>query len=248
MRFKDKVVLITGSSRGAGKAIALAFAEEGADVVINYVKSKDLAEKVVDEIKKIGGNNALAVQADVSDSKQVENMIQTVLKKFGKIDILVNNAGNFKNSLVRKMGKDVWDDVIAVNLNGVFNCTKSVLEHMRERKSGKIINITSVQGQTGVIGASNYAAAKAGIIGFTKSTAKEVARSGVTVNAISFGFLETGMLLRLTPEMQADILSRIPVGRFGDPANAAKPILFLASEDSDYITGQVINVNGGYYM
>lgn len=247
MKFKDKVVLITGGSRGIGKAIALAFAQESADVVVNYIKNKEQAEEVISEIKKIG-SQALAIQADISNLKQVENMVKTVLNRFGKIDVLVNNAGSFRNGLIRKMEKKVWDDVIAVNLNGVFNCTKSVASYMREQKRGKIINITSVQGQTGVVGASNYAAAKAGVVGFTKSSAKEFARSGVTVNAVSFGFIETGMLLRLTPEMQEDILKKIPIGRFGGPEEAAKPVLFLASEDSNYITGQVINVNGGYYM
>jgi len=245
--FKDKIVMITGGSRGIGKTLALTFAKKGASVIINYVKETKLAEEVVNEIKTMG-RESLAIRADVTDYKQVELMVQQILQKYGRIDILINNAGSFKDSLIRNMEKNVWDEIIDVNLNGVFNCTRAVINCMRERKYGKIINITSVQGQIGTIGASNYVAAKAGVIGFTKAVAREVARNGITANAVSLGFINTGMLKRLSEDIQNKILLQIPVGKFGDPEDVAKIICFLACDDSNYITGQVINVNGGYYM
>jgi 3-oxoacyl-[acyl-carrier protein] reductase len=247
MKFKDKVVLITGSSRGVGKTLALAFAKEGANVVVNYINEKNQADEVAKQIKSTG-QHALVVKADVTDHIQVEKMVQELIHEFGRIDILVNNAGSFKDSLIRNMNKTVWDEVIAVNLNGVFNCTRAVIDLMRQQKSGKIINITSVQGQTGTIGASNYCAAKAGVIGFTKAVAKEVARNGITVNAVALGFINIGMLKRLSEDLQNKILQQIPMGRFGEPDEVSKIVCFLASEDSNYITGQVINLNGGYYM
>ena len=247
MRFDGKVAIVTGSSRGIGKAIALAFAKEGADVVVNYRENMQLADKVVNQIKAMN-RRAITIQADVSDIIQVEKMVEKTIAEFGKIDILVNNAGTFRDSTVKKMEKELWNDVIAVNLTGVFNCTRAVINFMREQKSGKIVNITSVQGQIGVIGASNYSASKAGVIGFTKSVAKEVARRGITVNAIALGFINTGMLKRLPQKMQDNILLQIPMGRFGEPEEVAHVVLFLASDDAKYITGQVINLNGGYYM
>jgi 3-oxoacyl-[acyl-carrier protein] reductase len=247
MRFKEKVVVITGSSRGIGKALALGFALEGAHIVVNYVKEAQQAENVVKEIKSLG-QQAVAIKADVAHFKQVEQMMQQVLQEFKRVDVLVNNAGSFKDSLIKCMEKDVWDEVIATNLNGVFNCTRAVINQMREQKSGKIINITSVQGQTGTIGASNYVAAKAGVIGFTKAAAKEVARSGITVNAVALGFINTGMLKRLPEDLQNKIVVQIPMGRFGEPEDVVKTVCFLASDDAKYITGQVINLNGGYYM
>lgn len=247
MRFEGKVVIVTGSSRGIGESIARGFAKEGATVVVNYNVNSQLAYEVMSKILELGGN-AISIKADVTDSDKVQEMVKNVLSKYGKIDILVNNAGSFKNSLVRNMEKEFWDDVIAVNLSGVFNTTHAVINHMRERKYGKIINITSVQGQTGVVGASNYSAAKAGVCGFTKSVAKEVARSGININCLSLGFIKTGMLLRLPPDLQSSILSMIPMGRFGKPEEVVNTILFLASDDANYITGQVINMNGGYYM
>ena len=206
-----------------------------------------MADDVVDLIK--GSNqNALRIQADVTDRNQVEEMVAKTLDKFGRIDILINNAGTFNDSIVRKMEGETWDEVIATNLTGVFNCTRAVINFMREQKSGKIVNISSVQGQIGTFGASNYSASKAGVIGFTKSIAKEVARSGINVNAISLGFINTGMLKRLPQEMQDNILKQIPLGRFGEPEEVAQLVLFLVSDDSDYITGEVINMNGGFYM
>lgn len=247
MRLSNKVAIVTGSSRGIGRAIALALAREGANIVVNCKENIQLADEVVNLIK--GSNqNALRIQADVTDRYQVEEMVAKTLDKFGRIDILINNAGTFNDSIVRKMEGETWDEVIATNLTGVFNCTRAVINFMREQKSGKIVNISSVQGQIGTFGASNYSASKAGIIGFTKSVAKEVARSGINVNAISLGFINTGMLKRLPQEMQDNILKQIPLGRFGEPEEVAQLVLFLVSDDSDYITGEVINMNGGFYM
>ncbi len=241
-----ETVIVTGSSRGIGKHIALAFGEKGDDVIVNYEKNREMAEDVVGQIHKIGVK-ALAIQADVRNREQVETMIERTFDEFGKIDVLVNNAGNNIDILLSKMPNESWDKVIDVNLNGVFNCTRAVINGMRERGSGKIINIVSVHAQTGVRGASNYAAAKSGVIGFTKSVAREVARKGITVNAIALGFINAGMLLRLDRGLRGRILKQIPIGRFGEPEEVAKLVLFLSSNDADYITGQVINMNGGYY-
>ncbi len=247
MRLSSKVAIVTGSSRGIGRAIALALAKEGANIVVNCKENIQLADDVVNLIKG-SYQDALRIQADVTDRYQVEEMVAKTLDKFGRIDILINNAGTVRDSVVRKMERETWDEVITTNLTGVFNCTRAVINFMREQKSGKIVNITSVQGQIGTIGASNYSASKAGVIGFTKSVAKEVARSGINVNAISLGFINTGILKRLSQEMQDNILRQIPLGRFGEPDEVAKLVLFLVSNDSDYITGAVINMNGGFYM
>ena len=247
MRFKDKVVLITGSSKGLGKAIALEFAKEGANVIINYHSDKDGAQGVLDNIKSLGVQSDI-IKADVSNPEEVNNMIKSVVKKFGKLDILINNSGIIKDARITSMSKESWDEVISVNLTGVYNCTKAVGQVMEKQKSGKIINISSIVAQTGSIGASNYAASKAGVIGFTKSVAKEFAKFNINVNAVALGYFNTGLIERLTKEIQDKLLRDIPFGRFGDPKEAANAVLFLASEDSSYITGQVINVNGGLYM
>ena len=247
MRFKDKVVLITGSSKGLGKAIALEFAKEGANVIINYHSDKDGAQGVLDNIKSLGVQSDI-IKADVSNPEEVNNMIKSVVKKFGKLDILINNSGIIKDARITSMSKESWDEVISVNLTGVYNCTKAVGQVMEKQKSGKIINISSIVAQTGSIGASNYAASKAGVIGFTKSVAKEYAKFNINVNAVALGYFSTGLIERLTKEIQDKLLRDIPFGRFGDSKEAANAVLFLASEDSSYITGQVINVNGGLYM
>ena len=244
---EGQVAIVTGGKRGIGKAISLAFAEHGAAVVVNYVNSEQLAIETVNLIKAMNGN-AFAIRANVSKYEQVEQMVERTLDRFGKIDILVNNAGINKDGTVRRMSEEMWDDVIAVNLKGVFNCTKAVISHMVKRKSGKIINISSVVGQIGTSGASNYAASKAGIIGFTKSVAKEVVQKGITVNALALGYFDTGMLRRLPENIQADILQRIPMARFGRLEEISGVALFLASDAADYMTGQVIHVNGGFYM
>lgn len=247
MILKGKVALITGSSRGIGNAIALAFAEEGADVVVNYLNSKDLAEVTVDKIRTMG-RNALALQADVSKYNQVKGLVNHTLDKFQRIDILVNCAGINKDSTLGKMSVEMWDEVLTINLTGTFNCTRAVIDHLKERRGGRVINMSSVVGQVGVIGASNYAAAKAGIFGFTKAVAKEVALKGITVNALALGYFDIGMLQRLSQSIQEDILRQIPMGRFGKVEEVTHVALFLASDASSYITGQIIHVNGGFYM
>lgn len=252
MRLKDKIALVTGGSRGIGKAVVLELAGEGANVAVNYVEDKEGvnrsdAGRVAEELKKLKAE-AMTVQADVSDICQVENMVKEVVGRFGRIDILVNNAGINKDATIKNLDKQSWDAVIAVNLTGVFNCTKAVLGFMTAANTGRIINTSSVIGQIGGFGISNYAASKAGIIGFTKSAAREVAGKGVTVNAVAPGFIETGMLESIPEKIREAILKQIPAGRWGKPEEIGKLVVFLASDDAAYITGQVIHVNGGYYM
>ena len=242
-----KVALVTGSSRGIGRAIAIELAKRDITVVINNDKAIEEGKRVVDKILKNGGN-AIYIKADVSDSNQVEKMIEKIMNGFGRIDILVNNAGITRDITLKKMSKEVWDEVIDVNLNGVFNCTKAVINHMRERKTGRIINISSITGFTGNIGQTNYAAAKSGIIGFTKALAREVARAGITVNVIAPGFINTDMLKTIPENIKKQLLEQIPMGRFGEREEVAKVAVFLASEDASFITGAVIHVNGGLYM
>ncbi len=247
MEFEHKVALVTGSSRGIGKEIALEFARQGANVAINYLTSSEQASEVEKEIIELG-REAIKIQADVSDIAQVNKMVDQVINKFGKVDFLINNAGTNKDSKVRNMDKKIWDEVIAVNLNGTFNCTRAVIGHMVDQGYGKIVNITSIVGQVGASGASNYAASKAGIIAFTTSKALETASKGITVNALALGYINTGMGRRLKVEFQEELLSRIPLKRFGEPREVARAALFLCSEDASYITGQVLNINGGLYM
>ena len=247
MILQGKVALITGSSRGIGRAIAIAFAREGADIIVNYLQSEELAHETVNTIQSMG-RTAFTVQADVSDYDQVEGLVKRALDEFSNIDILVNNAGIYNDATLMRMPAENWNEVISVNLTGVFNCTKAVIGHMRERESGRVINISSIVGQIGVAGASNYAAAKAGVIGFTKAIAKEVAKKGITVNTLTLGYFDIGMLQRLPSNIQEDILRQIPMCRFGKVEEITGPALFLASDASSYITGQIIHVNGGYYM
>jgi len=247
MRFKDKVVIVTGSSRGIGRAIALAFGREGAAVVVNYKSSKEAAEQVRDQIMA-GGGKSIALRADVTDEGQIAQLMKTAQETYGRIDVLVNNVGFYNDSTVWKMPDEVWEEVLKVNLTGTFHCTKHALKYMREQAWGRIINISSVVGQVGVFGTSNYSAAKAGLFGFTKAVAKEVAQKGITVNTVTLGYFETGMLLRLPEQVQKRILEGIPLGRWGRLEEVAEPVLFLASDGAAYITGQVIHVNGGCYM
>ena len=242
---KDKVAVVTGASRGIGKAAALALASQGAKVVVNYARSSDAAEAIVKQITEAGGE-AIATEADVSQSEQVDNLIKTTLDKFGRIDVLVNNAGITKDTLLLRMKLEQWQAVIDLNLTGVFLCTKAVSKTMLKQRSGRIINIASVAGQMGNPGQANYSAAKAGVIGFTKTVAKELANRGVTVNAVAPGFIETDMTEDLKSD---DIIEFIPLGRYGKPEEVAGTIRFLAADPAAaYITGQVFNVDGGMVM
>jgi 3-oxoacyl-[acyl-carrier protein] reductase len=242
---KEQVAIVTGGSRGIGKATVLALAAQGAKVVVNYARSSDAAEAIVTEITQAGGD-AIALQADVSQSADVDNLIKQTLDKFGRVDILVNNAGITKDTLLLRMKPEQWQAVIDLNLTGVFLCTKAVSKIMLKQKSGRIINITSVAGQMGNPGQANYSAAKAGVIGFTKTVAKELANRGITVNAVAPGFIETDM----THDLKSDeIIKFIPLGRYGKPEEVAGTIRFLAADPAAaYITGQVFNVDGGMVM
>ncbi|HIK31103.1 MAG TPA: 3-oxoacyl-[acyl-carrier-protein] reductase [Oscillatoriales cyanobacterium M59_W2019_021] len=244
-RLRDKVAIVTGASRGIGRAIALALASEGANVVVNYAASSTAADEVVAEITQMG-SSAVALQADVSQSEQVDAMLKAVTEKWGRVDVLVNNAGITRDTLLLRMKPEEWQAVIDLNLTGVFLCTRAVSKMMLKQKSGRIINIASVAGQMGNPGQANYSAAKAGVIGFTKTVAKEVASRGITVNAVAPGFISTDM----TKDLKSDeILKFIPLGRYGEPEEVAGLVRFLAADPAAaYITGQTMNVDGGMVM
>ena len=240
-----QTALVTGASRGIGKAIALALGEVGAEVVINYSASSQKAEEVVAAITNSGGK-AYSLQANVSEEDSIKTMVQTVLERSGNIDVLVNNAGITKDGLLMRMKTEDWQSVINLNLTGVFLCTRAVSRQMLKQKKGRIINITSVVGIMGNAGQANYAAAKSGVIGLTKSAAKEFASRGITVNAVAPGFIKTDMTKEINDEA---ILKVIPLGKFGDPHDVSGVVRFLASDPAaSYITGQVINVDGGMVM
>ncbi len=242
---EGQTAIVTGASRGIGKAIAIFLAREGAEVIINYSSSSENANKVVSEIKSFGGK-AFPLQADVSDENSVNELIKSVLEKQRTIDVLVNNAGITKDGLLMRMKTNDWQKVIDLNLSGVFYCTRAVSRHMLKQKKGRIINITSVVGLMGNPGQANYSAAKAGIVGFTKSTSKEFASRGITVNAVAPGFISTDMTKDLNSE---SILNAIPLGRFGNPEDVAGTVRFLAADPAAaYITGQTIQVDGGMVM
>lgn len=244
-RLRNQVAIITGASRGIGKAIAQALAAEGANVVVNYASSSTAAEQVVTEITAQGGN-AIALQADVSKIEQVDALFNAVLEKWSRVDIFVNNAGITRDTLLLRMKPEDWQAVIDLNLTGVFLCTRAVSKIMLKQRSGRIINITSTVGLTGNPGQANYSAAKAGVIGFTKTVAKELASRGITVNAVAPGFIATDMTSNLNAE---DILKYIPLGRYGQPEDVAGMVRFLAADTAAaYITGQVFNVDGGMVM
>ncbi|MCX9012658.1 MAG: beta-ketoacyl-ACP reductase [Candidatus Methanoperedens sp.] len=277
-RLGGKVALVTGGSRGIGMAIALRLAEEGADVAINYQRTREQAEEVSRLVDQVGKRNELEklammidhmdtkeharevskliesmgrhsciCQANVSDIEQVYRMRDEVVKHFGKIDILVNNAGITRDKSFAKMTPQMWSEVLSVNLDGTFNCTKAAIEGMVEQKYGRIVNISSVIGRMGNFGQANYAASKAGIIGFTQTLAKEFAGRGITVNAVAPGFIETDMVRGIPGDAMEKILSKIPLGRLGKPEEVAGAVAYLVSE-GDYITGQVIDINGGLYI
>ncbi len=245
--FKGKNVVVTGGSRGIGRAIAIEFGKKGANVVINYVSSDAEAEKVAEEIKSLGGN-AILVKGDVSSFEEGKKLIDETVKVFGTIDILINNAGITKDGLIMRMKEEHFDKVIDINLKGVFNTCKSAVAHMLKQRSGKIINISSVVGVVGNAGQANYAASKAGVIGLTKSIAKEVGTRGITVNAVAPGFIKSDMTDVLSEKVKDGMLGLIPLNRFGNVEDVARTVVFLALEGGDYITGQVINVDGGMVM
>ncbi len=246
-RFEGKAAIVTGASRGIGREIALHLANEGAKVAVNYSGSKDKADEVVEIIKNAGGE-AFAIQADVSNPDSVKNMIDETIATFGSIDILVNNAGITRDNLLMRMKEDEWDDVININLKGVFLCTKGVTRQMMRQRAGKIVNVASIVGVSGNPGQANYVAAKAGVIGLTKTTAKELATRNINVNAVAPGFITTDMTETLSEDVQKQMLANIPLGKLGSPENVAKTVLFLLSDDAAYITGQTIHVDGGMVM
>jgi 3-oxoacyl-[acyl-carrier protein] reductase len=247
MSLTGKTALVTGASRGIGRAIALELASQGANVAVNYAGSEAKANEVVDEIKALG-RDAFAYKCNVSDSANVTEMVKSVIDRFGSLDILVNNAGITKDNLIMRMKEEEWDDVININLKGVFLVTKAVTRQMMKQRKGRIINIASIVGVSGNPGQANYVAAKAGVIGLTKTTAKELASRNITVNAIAPGFITTDMTDQLPEEIKAEMLKQIPLARLGEPKDVAKAAAFLASDDAAYITGQTLNIDGGMVM
>ncbi|MFD2116864.1 3-oxoacyl-[acyl-carrier-protein] reductase [Paenibacillus yanchengensis] len=242
-----KVALVTGASRGIGKAIAIGLAEAGADVVVNYAGSEAAAAETVRQIEQLG-RKALMTQANVSSAEQFDQMVKQVVESFGRIDILVNNAGITKDNLIMRMKEDEFDEVIAINLKGVFNGIKAVTRPMMKQRSGRIINISSVVAVVGNAGQANYVAAKAGVIGLTKATAKELASRGITVNCIAPGFIQTDMTDQLSDEMKSSLQMQIPLAKLGNPEDIANAVRFLASDAASYMTGQTVHVDGGMYM
>jgi acetoacetyl-CoA reductase/3-oxoacyl-[acyl-carrier protein] reductase len=245
-RLDGKTALVTGGSRGIGRAIVVELAREGARVALNYQASDAKAKAVADEVAAFGGA-VMLVKANVANASEARAMVKQVADEFGRLDILVNNAGITRDSSLKKMTDEQWDEVVKTNLGGYFYCTSAAIPVMTEQKFGRIINISSMNGQIAAFGQANYSASKGGIIAFTKTAALELARSGITVNTVSPGFTDTDMFAEVPEKIQEQIKGRIPLGRFGKPEEVAKAVVFLAV-DGDYITGQQINVNGGAYM
>ena len=246
MKLQGNVALVTGAAQGIGKAISLLLAREGADLVVADI----LLEKAQETTKEIEdlGREAVAVSVDVARLDDVEHMVETAITRFGKIDILVNNAGIARDKLVLRMTEEDWDAVLGVNLKGTFHCTKAVVKYMSKQRSGKIVNIASVVGEMGNAGQANYSASKAGVIGLTKTIAREFAQRGINVNAIAPGYIETAMTEALPEKAKEELKRMIPMDRLGKPEDVAQAVLFLVSDASSYITGQVLGVNGGIYM
>ena len=242
----DKVAIVTGSSRGLGRAIAKEFAEHGARVALNYYQSKEPADELAAEIRAKGGE-CIVVQAGVAHPDECQALIEAAVKAFGGLDILVNNAGVNRDRTIRRMTVEEWREVMATDLDSVFYCTYAAVPHMIERGAGRIVNMASIVGQMGNLGQSNYAAAKAGIIGFSKSAAQELARFNITVNALCPGFIETDMVTNLADDVKAALIAKIPLGRFGKPEEVAQITRFLCTEGG-YVTGAQVNINGGMYM
>ena len=247
MGITGKCAVVTGASRGIGRAIALQLASEGAKVVVNYSGSEQKAQEVVEEIKANGGE-AIAVQANVADADSVQNLMKSALDTYGSIDILVNNAGITRDNLLMRMKDDEWDDVINTNLKGVFLCTKAVTRQMMKQRAGRIINISSIVGVAGNAGQANYVAAKAGVIGLTKTTAQELASRNILVNAIAPGFITTEMTEGLPEDLKEGMLRQIPLAKLGQPEDIAKAVVFFASDSANYITGQTLQIDGGMVM
>lgn len=247
MKLEGKKALVTGASRGIGRAIALALAAAGADVAVNYAGSEAAAKEVAAEIEAMG-RKAFVVQADISQNAASTEMVDAVVKEFGRIDILVNNAGITRDGLLMRMKEEDWDAVLTTNLKGVFNCTKAAVKYMMKQRAGRIVSISSVVGLMGNAGQANYAAAKAGVIGFTKAVAKEVAARGITVNAVAPGFIKTDMTSVLPEKVVESLVASIPQSRLGEPEDIARAVLFLVSDDANYITGQTLHVDGGMVM
>jgi 3-oxoacyl-[acyl-carrier protein] reductase len=249
VRLKGKVALVTGSSRGVGRAIALAYAKEGASVVVNYTANQTAGEEVVAAIKKMGGEAAL-VKADVSKPVDAEALVQKGIDEFGGLDILVNNAGLSRPAMLLKMSEEQWDEVVDIHLKGAFLCTQFAARHMTEKKKGKIINVTSVAGLVGTVGQINYSAAKGGLLSFTKSAARELARYEICVNVICLGIVATDMTekIRTDEKLKEIYMNRILLKRFAEPDDISPAFVFLGSDESSYITGQLLCVDGGYGM
>lgn len=247
MQLEGKVALVTGASRGIGRAVAIRLAKSGAKIAVNYAGNQAAAEEVKQIIEENGGE-AILVQADISNAESVDAMVAAVMEAFGRIDILVNNAGITRDTLLMRMKEADWNAVIQTNLTGVFYVTKAVSKIMMKQRYGKIVNMSSVVGLMGNAGQANYAAAKAGVIGFTKSMAKELAARNITVNAIAPGFIATDMTAVLSDKVKEDLATKIPMGRLGEADDIAAAVLFLVSDSASYITGQTLNVDGGMVM
>lgn len=247
MRLKDKTALVTGAARGIGKAIAMKLADEGANIIVNYTSSAGAAEELVSILKE-KGVQAVAIKGDVSKADESEALVNEALKEFGAIDILINNAGVTRDNLLLRMKEEDWDRVMEVNLKGTFLMTKWVGKAMLKKRYGKIVNITSVVGLMGNVGQSNYAASKAGVVGFTKSVAKEYASRGINVNAVAPGFIQSDMTNSLNEEVVKNYLQNIPLGSLGEPEDIANAVVFLCSDESRYVTGQILSVDGGLYI